>query len=278
MIDGETKIHCLYGYPVGHSMSPIIFNKTFEKMNINGVYLPFPVKPEHLKDAVEAARALGFQGFNVTMPHKTRIVELLEDLDNTAREIGSVNTVSKGPRGFLGHNTDGEGASRAIRAHGFDTKGRRILVLGAGGAARSIVRTLAREADIIVLSRVPKQAGKVADLARGTGRVSSGKLSKPSFEESVKTADLLLDATPVQTVSLIRSLNSNISTLPPGLSVFDLAYDQPLEALPIGIKRISALEMLAQQATLSYEIWTNKPAPLELMRSILVEYVGGDWK
>ncbi len=278
MIDGETKVHCLYGYPVGHSMSPIIFNNTFEKMNVNRIYLPFPVKPEHLKDAVEAARTLDFAGFNVTMPHKTRIVELLDDLDNTTREIGSVNTVSTGPRGLVGHNTDGEGASRAIRAHGFNTESRRVVVLGAGGAARSIVRTLAHEADITVLSRDLKEAGKVADLARGKGRVSSGKLSKSSFEESVKTADLLLDATPVQTVSLIRNLNSSTSTLPPGLSVFDLAYDQPLEALPIEIKRISALEMLAQQAALSYEIWMNKPAPLELMRSVLVEHVGGDWK
>jgi shikimate dehydrogenase len=278
MIDGETKVHCLYGFPVGHSMSPIIFNNTFEKMNVNRTYVPFSVKPERLKEAVGAASVLGIEGFNVTMPHKTRIVELLDELENSARETGAVNTVSRLPRGLLGHNTDGEGAVRAIKAHGLDPKGRKILVLGGGGAARAVVRTLAREADITVLSRDPLQARNIVDRTRGHGRVSSGPLAKGSFEESVATANLLVNATPVQTTSLIRTLNITSSKLPPGLWVFDLAYDQPLETLPAGMKRISALEMLVQQAALSYEIWMHKPAPFELMRSILVKHIGRDWK
>src|SRR6266568_4867564 len=231
MIDGETKVLGLYGFPVSHSLSPIIFNKTFEKMNAHRTYLPFAVKPEHLNEAVTAARALGFDGFNVTMPHKTRIVELLDDIENTARETGSVNAVSRNHRGLVGHNTDGEGAARAV------------------------VKTLSRESDITVLSRDPRQAKNIADTIPGHRRLSSGPLTKPVFEEFVATANLLVDATPVQTATLIRTLNSTDSKLPAGLWVFDLAYDPPLDKLPDGIRRVSALEMLVQQAALSYEIW-----------------------
>ena len=278
MIDGETKVLGLYGFPVSHSLSPIIFNKTFEKMNAHRTYLPFAVKPEHLNEAVTAARALGFDGFNVTMPHKTRIVELLDDIESTARETGSVNAVSRNHRGLVGHNTDGEGAARAIKAHGFDPAGQKILVLGAGGAARAVVKTLSRESDITVLSRDPRQAKNIADTIPGHRRLSSGPLTKPVFEEFVATANLLVDATPVQTATLIRTLNSTDSKLPAGLWVFDLAYDQALDKLPDGIRRVSALEMLVQQAALSYEIWMREPAPFQLMRSILVEHVGRDWK
>jgi shikimate dehydrogenase len=277
-ITGETRIHCLFGYPVSHSLSPIIFNNAFKQMNANRTYVAFSVEPERLKEAVDAAKVLGFEGFNVTMPHKTRIVEFLDHLDDEAGEIGTVNTVSKSPHGLAGYNTDGEGASRAIRAHGFNAKGKRIIVLGAGGAARAIIRTLAREGDVTVLSRNPQQAETIADSTPGNGQVHSGPLTKSAFEDSVRTADLLVDATPVQTAVLVRTLNSSHSDLRSGLWVFDLAYDQPLEKLPEGVMRISPLEMLVQQAALSYELWMQEPAPFQLIRSTLVDHLGGDWK
>lgn len=278
MVDGETKLHALYGFPVGHSMSPIIFNTTFAKMNINRTYVAFPVRLDNLKEAVDAARVLDFQGFNVTMPHKTRIVELLDDLENTAIEAGSVNTVSRTPRGFIGHNTDGRGAMQAIRSYGFTLRNQHVLVVGAGGAARSIVRTLANEANVTVLSRDPNKARDIAERAKGKGKVSTGKLTRSSFEQTIATSDLIIDATPVPTVDLVRSMGLEGSDLPSSLWVFDLAYDKPLETLPHGIKRISPLEMLIQQATLSYEIWMKTQAPVELMRSVLVEHIGSDWK
>lgn len=278
MIDGETKVHSLFGYPVAHSFSPMIFNTTFAKMNVNRTYVAFPVKPDQLKEAVDAARILDFQGFNVTMPHKTRIVELLDDLDNTAIEAGAVNTVSKTPKGFIGHNTDGIGAAQAIRSHGFTLRNRKVLVVGAGGAARSIVRTLAEEANVTVLSRDPSKARDIAELTKGKGNVSTGKLTKSSIKRTMATSELLIDATPVPTVDLLRNLGAEGSDLPSRLWVFDLAYDRPRETLPLGIRRISPLEMLIQQAALSYQIWTKAQAPVELMRSVLVQQIGADWK
>lgn len=279
MINGETKVHSLYGFPVSHSLSPIIFNNTFNNLGLNRTYLPFPVKPEKLKDAVKAARTLRFEGFNVTMPHKTRIVEMLDELDSNARRIGSVNTVSATTRGLEGYNTDGEGAARAIKAYGLEQKGSRVLVLGAGGAARSIIQTLSREAaSITTLSRDHEKARKAAGATSGKSQVIHGSLTKSSFENSVKNANLLVNATPVQTTSLLQNLNVESTKLPSGLWVFDLAYDNPPGSLPEGVKRISAMEMLVQQAALSYEIWLGKPAPFQLMRSTLVQHLGGDWK
>ncbi len=279
MIDGKTKVYCLYGYPVGYSLSPLIFNNTFEKKGLNRTYLAFAVQPENLKGAVEAARSLGFEGFNVTMPHKIRIVEMMNELDGSARETGSVNTASKTTRGLVGHNTDGQGAIRAIKAYGFDLMNCRALLLGAGGAARSIIRTLSREAaQISILSRDADKARKIADATKGRSKISYGSLSKSSFENSVRDVRLVVNATPVQTPGLLRDLNADPASLPSGLWVFDLAYDQPPEPLPAGITRISPLEMLVQQAALSYEIWLGSPAPFELMRSTLVQHVGKDWK
>ena len=279
MIDGKTKVHCLYGYPVTHSLSPIIFNNTFEKKDLNRTYLAFAVHPENLTRAVEAARSLGFEGFNVTMPHKTRIVEMMNELDGPARETGSVNTVSKTPRGLVGHNTDGQGAVRAIKAYRFNLKSCRALVLGSGGAARSIIRTLSREvAQISILSRDPDKARKIADSTKGRSKIEHEGLTKSSFENSVRDAQLLVNATPVQTLSLLRDLKADPAKLTSGLWVFDLAYDHPLEPLPVGVTRISPLEMLVQQAALSYEIWMGEPAPFEVMRSALVQHVGKDWK
>lgn len=279
MIDGETRLYGLYGHPVKHSLSPLIFNTAFEKKSFNRTYLAFDVKPENLKKAVEAAGSLGIEGFNVTMPHKTHIVAMMDGLDRSARETGSVNTVSKTVRGLVGHNTDGQGALRAIKAYGLDLKDCRALVLGAGGAARSIIRTLSREAALIsILSRDPRQAKKIADSAKGRSTIAHSSLTGPELERSVRNVMLLINATPVQTPLLLRKLDVDLDKLPEGLWVFDLAYDRRPEPYPTGVPTISPLEMLVQQAALSYEIWLGSPAPLDLMRSALVQHVGRDWK
>lgn len=279
MADQETKVHSLYGFPVVHSLSPVIFNKTFQQLRLNRTYVPFPVKPEDLAGAVEAARTLGFEGFNVTMPHKTAIVPLLDSLEGAAERIGSVNTVAGMRNGLVGYNTDGEGAIRAIRAHGFEPKGRKVLVIGAGGASRALVHSISHEAgEILVLNKTPLKARQVAELANGTARVAHGELTRAGLEEALGNTELIVNATPVQTPNLLEDLNLPPQALRPSTWLFDLAYDKPPAPLAVKVHRISPLEMLVQQAALSYEIWLGKPAPLEVMRSILVQHNGGDWK
>ena len=277
MIKGDTKVHSLYGSPVAHSLSPVIFNTTFQKLSLNRAYVPFEVSRDNLKQAVEAARILGFDGFNVTMPHKTAIVEMLDRLDKNAEKSGAVNTVDTTKNGLVGYNTDGEGAIRALRSYGFEPNNKRILVLGAGGAAQAIVHRLSSENNTVrILNRTLGKARQLADNATGTSRISYGELAKSSLEKGMEDADLLVNATPIRTSTLISQLK--INRVRDTGWVFDLAYDKPGEPVPIGRGTISPLEMLVHQAALSYEIWLNETAPVDLMRSSLAGHLGKDWR
>src|SRR5690242_5563697 len=198
MIKGDTRVHSIYGSPVAHSLSPVIFNATFEKQSLNRTYVPFEVGTDKLKQAVEAARTLGFDGFNVTMPHKTAILELLDRLDKNVEKIGAVNTVAATKSGLVGYNTDGVGAVRALNSYDFDPYNKQILLLGAGGAARALVHLLSSQSNAVrILNRNPGKARQVADQATGTARISYGELGKTSLERSLEDADLIVNATPI---------------------------------------------------------------------------------
>ena len=279
MIKGDTRVYSLYGSPVSHSLSPVIFNRTFEKLCLNSTYVPFEVSKDKLEDAVEAARTLGFDGFNVTMPHKTTILYMLDRLDKTAEKIGSVNTVARTKRGLVGYNTDGEGAIRALRSYGFEPNNKRILVLGAGGAAKALVHRLSKDNNKIrILNRTLDKARQLADDASGLGRISYGELDKNTWENSLHDTDLLVNSTPIRTSALVSQLKIPLNKLKDTDWVFDLAYDKQSEPIPSGSGTISPLEMLVHQAALSYEIWLDETAPFALMRSSLVDYLGKDWK
>ena len=279
MIKGDTKVHSLYGSPVAHSLRPVIFNTIFQKLSLNRAYVPFEVSRENLKQAVEAARTLGFDGFNITMPHKTAVLEMLDRVDKNAEESGAVNTVATTKSGLVGYNTDGEGAIRAIRSYGFEPNNKRILVLGAGGAALALVHRLSSENNNIrILNRTLDKARLIANNATGIGRVSCEELTKSNLEQGMENADLLVNTTPIRTSTLVSRLKIPINTIKDTGWIFDLAYDQPAEPVPIGRGTISPLEMLLHQAALSYEIWLNETAPFDLMRSSLADYLGKDWR
>ncbi|HEV2119646.1 MAG TPA: shikimate dehydrogenase [Candidatus Bathyarchaeia archaeon] len=279
MIKGDTRVHSLYGSPITHSLSPVIFNTTFEKLSLNRAYMPFEVSKDNLKNAVDAARTLGFDGFNVTMPHKTAIVEMLDRLDGGAEKSGSVNTVARTKSGFVGYNTDGEGAVRALRSYGFEPHNKKIVMIGAGGAARALVHRLSTENNTItILNRTSDKGRGLVDNATGSSRVSHGELAKNSLENCLQKTDLLVNATPVDTSTILSQLKIPINRLKDTNWVFDLVYDKPGEPVPARFGMISPLEMLVHQAALSYEVWLNETAPFALMRSSLVDYLGKDWK
>jgi len=279
MIKGDTRVHSLYGSPVAHSLSPVIFNRTFEKLSLNRTYVPFEVSKDKLKDAVRAARTLGFDGFNVTMPHKATILEMLDELEESAEKIGSVNTVARTKSSLVGYNTDGEGAVRALRSYGFKADNKRILVLGAGGAAKALVHRLSKDNNkIMILNRTLGKARQLADDASGPGRISYGELDKASLEKSLHDTDLLVNSTPIMTCALVSQLKIPLNKLKNTDWVLDLSYDKQSEPIPARSGTISPLEMLVHQAALSYEIWLDETAPFALMRSSLVDYLGKDWK
>jgi shikimate dehydrogenase len=273
------KVHALFGSPVDHSLSPIIFNGVFEKLSVNRVYLPFDISGDKLSDAVGAALTLGFAGFNVTIPHKVRIIDFLDRLDRDAKEKGSVNTVANTDSELVGYNTDGEGALRALRSYGFDPAKKQILVIGAGGSAKSLVHSIAPASSVIVvLNRTKEKAREIADKIQGGTRSAYGPLTKNRLEEWIPGTDLLVNATSLQTTAILTQLGVGVNILKDVGRVFDLAYDKPAVDVPSKQGRVSPLEMLLQQAALSYEIWLGKPAPLDLMRSAMTSHLGGDWR
>jgi shikimate dehydrogenase len=275
----ETRVHSLFGSPVEQSLSPVIFNRTFQKLSLNRSYLPFEIGKNQLGKAVEAARTLGFDGFNVTMPHKTSILELVDRLDDVAKKGGTVNTVARVGQRLVGYSTDGEGALRAIKSYGFEPGDKNMLVIGAGGAARAVVQRLSgRHNSIRILNRSLDRAKRVADDLDGRGRVSYGTLTKKNLETSIPDTNLLVNATPLQTTKILAELAIQPQSLRDIDWVFDLAYDESSDPLPTRSGRISPLEMLLHQAALSFEIWLGKPAPLALMRSSLTDHLGRDWK
>ena len=274
----ETRLVALFGQPVAHSLSPTMFNTVFEKLGENRRYLPFDIDASDLDRAVDAARALKFDGFNVTLPHKTTIVEFLDGVDATAGEIGAVNTVSSTEKGLIGYNTDGEGAELAIKAYDIHPNDQRVLVIGAGGSARAIVHRLSRQvASLKILNRDLEKAKRVAE-ETSHGNASFGKLAKATLESNLEETDLLINATPIPTSTILDQLGMPVNFLNRIDWVFDLSYEKPTSNNPSKTGQISALEMLLQQAGLSYRIWLKKDAPLDLMRSALINQIGEDWR
>lgn len=274
----ETRLVALFGQPVAHSLSPPMFNTVFEKLGENRRYVPFNIDASDLGRAVDAARALKFDGFNVTMPYKTKIADFLDGLDATAGEVGAVNTVSRTENGLIGYNTDGEGAERAIKAYDVHPKDLRVLVIGAGGSARAIVHRLSRE--VVRLKIVNRDLDKARHVAEetGHGKVSFGKLGRAALERDLEETDLVINTTPIPTLTVLDELGIPVNLLNGIDWIFDLSYDKPKSVVESRASRISALEMLLQQAGLSYRIWFERDAPLDLMRAALINQVGEDWR
>jgi shikimate dehydrogenase len=280
-ISGKTRVCGVIGDPIEHSLSPIMHNAAFEALGLDYVFLAFKVKPACVADAVNGMRALNIRGLNVTMPHKKTVMANLDRIDLSAQIINSVNTVLNKENLLFGFNTDGVGAVKALRENGVELKGRKVLLLGAGGAARAIAYAMAKEADeLTVLNRTVKQAQALTKLLEKTAnkRIVAGSLSPEDIQQNLRDSDILINATsvgmkphPDETPVPPKLLRSN-------LSVMDIVYN-PLEtklakdAKAAGAKVVSGVEMLIYQGAASFEIWTSKSAPVEVMRKAALTHL-----
>lgn len=187
MIDGKTRTFGLLGNPVEHTLSPAIHNGLAERLGINMVYLPFPVERGRVGEAVRGAYALHMQGLNVTVPYKSEVMPCLVQTDPVARRIGAVNTLVRTEGGYKGYNTDMPGLYRAMAGDGVKIEGERVVVLGAGGAARAVVALLQEKGaeEIVILNRTPARAEEIAaevnafagkELAKGMPLEAAGSL------------------------------------------------------------------------------------------------------
>ena len=265
-IGGGTRIVGVIGWPVSHSLSPLIHNAAFAALEMDWAYVPLPVRPGNVVEALMGLRALGFVGANATMPHKTEIAGLADELTDDARLLRSVNTLVVTPDGIAGHNTDCPGFDRFItRDAGFDAADKTALVFGAGGAARACAVALARGGlrELVIALRDPSRAQSVRDAVDDIGT----NVTAVTFDEAPSvTADLVVNATPLGA----HDESLPIPALGPEVLVVDLLYrprQTPLlaAARDAGASSYGGLGLLLHQAGLAFELWTGRPAPLEVM-------------
>jgi shikimate dehydrogenase len=265
-ISGATRVVGVIGWPVSHSLSPVIHNAAFAALEMDWTYVPLPVAPGGLAEALAGLRALGLAGANVTMPHKTEVAGLLDDLSEDAALLRSANTLVVGPQGVSGHNTDAPGFDRFLRRDaGFDPGGKAALLFGAGGAARAAALALARSGlrSLTVALRDPSRAEPLRDALRGL----ETELSVVAFDEAPTVdADLIVNATPLG----VHGESLPLPPVGPGVLALDLLYrpsQTPLvsAARAAGAAAFGGIGLLLHQAGLAFELWTGQPAPLAVM-------------
>lgn len=267
-IDGYTRICGLIGNPVEHTMSPAIHNTLAREQGMNLAYVPFRVSPEQVEAAVRGAFALNLLGVNVTVPYKSQVMPFLEEIDPLARQIGAVNTLVRGERGFKGYNTDMPGLYRAMCEDGVDLRGESVLILGAGGAARAVAMLAAQKGagEIVLLNRTEEKARKLAAEVNGAaGRNAARAMALGDYPKLPSQKQFLAIQTtnvgmfPKTEESLIED-DAFYRRVHTGYDlIFNPAQTKFMSLVEKGGGRaFNGLKMLLYQGIIAYELWTGR--------------------
>lgn len=265
-VRGSTRKVGVIGWPIEHTLSPVIHNAAFVALGMDWVYVPLPVATARLPAALDGLGALGFAGANVTMPHKTRAAELVPDLSHDARLLRAVNTIVVGTDGLAGHNTDALGFERFLREDtGFDPSGRAALLFGAGGGARACALALSRGglAELSVAVRKPSRGEDLRATLEGSGTA----LRVVSIDDVPEVhAGLIVNATPLG----VHGERLPLPSLVPGVVGVDLLYRPSATPFQAEIREgggsvFGGLGLLLHQAAISFELWTGQTPPLSVM-------------
>ena len=279
LISGKTGICGIIGDPIEHTMSPVMHNAAFKNKGVDYVYLAFRVKKEELGQAIGGMRALNIKGLSITIPHKVAVIQFLDELDTLADKIGAINTIVNSNGVLKGYNTDATGFLQALLERGIEPKGKRVVILGAGGASRAISFILAeRGSSLVILNRTWDKAKVCADRISEIfqSEVTALKLNRENLATALSQADILVNTTSVGMNPNINETPVTSNLLKPGLIVFDIVYN-PIktrlqrEAEVAGATVISGLDMLVWQGALAFEKWTGLKAPVELMREEVIK-------
>jgi shikimate dehydrogenase len=270
----------IVGWPIGHSLSPVMYNAAFPAMGIAAKYEPWPTRPEELPAAIERLRGADMLGMNVTVPHKQAVMPLLDEIDAAAKAIGAVNCIAKDVAGrLIGHNTDKYGFIRSLREAGCEPAGLQALLLGSGGSARAVGFGLI-EAGVTTLTIAGRTSANVSELARhlreaGVGAASIDEIGwgESELAGACATAELIVNCTPIGMLHTAAESESPVgrAMLKPGQWVYDLVYN-PIETVLLreasaaGARPVGGLEMLVYQAVESVRHWTEREAPVDIMR------------
>ncbi len=269
----SVRLFLLIGDPVEGSLSPVMFNAAFYELGLNCMYVAVRVPERLLTDVMGGARAMNISGLNVTIPHKISVMGLLDELDDSAVATGAVNTILNKGGKFVGFNTDGEGALRALEEKIGRTKGKRVVLIGAGGAARAIAYSIAKAgSELTIANRTSRRAKELASAIEkklGT-EVRATSIRRVDLKGALECADILINST---SVGMHPNANRTLVTsdmMHRGLVVYDIVYKPAqtrllLEAKGARAKAVEGLGMLVHQGALAFEIWTGKRAPIKVM-------------
>jgi len=284
-ISGKTRVCAVIGDPIEHTLSPAMHNAAFEHLKLDFVFLAFRVTSDELENAVRGACALDIRGLNVTMPHKNSVTEFLDEADPAVKFLGAANTILNQSGRLKGFNTDGVGALKALKQNGVNLAGKKVLLLGAGGAAKAIAFSLAKEVDeLCILNRDAVKARELASVLEPFGKkIVGNEFSPKQLQQKLQDSDVLINATfvgmtPYASDSLVKP-----DWLKPELTVMDIVYN-PVEtkllrdARASGAKVINGVEMLLYQGAASFEIWTGCKAPVDVMRKAALNQISASEK
>jgi len=281
----NTKVIGVLGHPIKHSYSPFMHNMAFDLTDLDYVYLPFDVPSENLKNAVKGLSALGIRGFNVTIPHKERIIPLLREISEEANIIGAVNTVINDNGRLHGYNTDVAGIYETLLPYKDEINNTIVTVIGAGGAARSVIYALIRffkVSQINIINRTEQIAESMKEYFSTKmlfNNINSYELVPPDLITVFNESKLIINATSIGMFPVIDDSPTTIAdSFHREQIVFDIVYN-PLEtkllklAKKKGARTLTGLNMFVEQGAKSYELWTNTKMPKEKIYKALQSYL-----
>jgi shikimate dehydrogenase len=281
----NTKIIGLLGHPIKHSYSPFVQNVAFEFEKIDYIYLAFDVPPANLKSALNGVLALGMKGLNVTLPHKEKIIQHLDELSEEATTIGAVNTIVNDQGKLIGYNTDVTGLIETLLPYKEQISGSTVTVLGAGGGARAAIYALIRHfkpEQINLINRTVQRADSIQNYFSTKMRYHGFKtmdLFPPDIVETLQSSRLIINAT---SIGMYPEMDDTITDLKESFSssqiVFDLVYNPPKTkflklAEAQGATTLGGLKMLVSQAAKSFELWTGVKMPIDKISKSIELYI-----
>ncbi len=269
-ISGRTKITGLFGYPVEHTLSPAMHNAAFKALGLDYCYVPLSVHPDYLEGAVKAIKALNLCGVNVTVPHKEKVIPLLDDINEEASFIGAVNTIVNSNGRLTGYNTDGRGFIQSLLERSISFEGKNVLIIGAGGASRAISYYLSQKTKTLYLYDIDRE--KLEKLVNDLKNIRNNVLSIEDIAR-LERFHIIINATPLGWKKE-DPLPFDTSRLMPDQIIYDLIYKKTRllkGASKKGCVILNGLGMLVWQGVIAFELWTGKKPPVEIMRNALMK-------
>jgi shikimate dehydrogenase len=284
VINSETKIIGIIGYPLEHSLSPLLHNQASDELGLNYVYLPFSLKPDYLEDGINAIRAFNIRGVNVTIPYKEGVIPYLDELDPLAEEIGAVNTIVNTEGHLKGYNTDMAGFQHVLEKRSFKIEGKTAVIIGAGGASRAVGIALCQKGikKIYLINRTEEKALRLLrdwQMKYPEIEFASVELKYDQYKSIIREADLLVDTTPVgMTPEIDVEPVISPEALHSKLLVIDLVYNPEETCLlkaadDSGAEAVNGLEMLIYQGIESFRLWTGYEPVFDSWQTLLKKII-----